>query len=248
MRALLEVRGLEVRYGSIEAVRGLSFSVGEGSIVAVIGANGAGKSSTLLAISGISRASAGSILFDGRDISAVRADRIVAAGLVQVPEGRAILGPLSVAENLELGAWTRHHPRKIRGAAPEHGSVARDLQEVYAHFPLLAKRSGQPAGSLSGGEQQMLAIGRALMAAPRLLLLDEPSMGLAPKLVTAIFETIAEIRRRGTTILLVEQNARQALRIADRGLVLSHGRLFREGPSAELLADPAIVEAFLGKA
>ncbi len=237
--SLLEVRDLEVRYGSIEAVRGLSFSVEAGAIVAVIGANGAGKSSTLLALSGLVRASSGSIAFGGRDIAALRPDRIVRAGLVQVPEGRAILAPLTVAENIELGAWTR------RDAAAE---VAKDEERVYALFPRLAERRLQLAGSLSGGEQQMLAIGRALMAAPKLLLLDEPSMGLAPMLVSAIFETIAEIRRSGTTILLVEQNARQALRIADSGLVLAHGRLFKRGPSEELLADPAIVEAFLGKA
>jgi branched-chain amino acid transport system ATP-binding protein len=238
MGSLLEVRGLEVRYGNIEAVRGLSFAVEEGSIVAVIGANGAGKSSTLLALSGLVRASGGSITFRGREIAALRADLIVRAGLAQVPEGRAILAPLSVAENLELGAWTR------RDAV----ATAADLERVYAVFPALADRRSRLAGSLSGGEQQMLAIGRALMASPRLLLLDEPSMGLAPKLVSAIFGTLADIRRTGTTILLVEQNARQALRLADRGLVLSHGSLFKTGPSAELLADPAIVEAFLGKA
>ena len=226
-----------MRYGSVEAVCGTLLSVEEGSIVAVIGANGAGKSSTLLALSGLVRASGGSIRFRDRDITALRADRIVREGLVQVPEGRAILAPLSVAENLELGAWTRRDSK-----------IAVDLERVYALFPALANRRSQLAGSLSGGEQQMLAIGRALMASPKLLLLDEPSMGLAPKLVSAIFETLAEIRRSGTTILLVEQNARQALRIADSGLVLSHGTLFKEGLSAELLADPAVIEAFLGKA
>ena len=238
---LLEVRGLELRYGSVLALRGLSFSVAAGSIVALIGANGAGKTSTLLALSGLARAGGGTlggaIVFDGRDITGLRADRIVRAGLSQVPEGRAILGPLTVAENLELGAWTR----RDRGAA-------RELERVYSLFPRLAERKAQLAGTLSGGEQQMLAIGRALMARPRLLLLDEPSMGLAPKLVSSMFQTIAEIRRSGTTILLVEQNARQALRIADSGLILSHGALFKEGPSAELLNDPAVIEAFLGKA
>jgi branched-chain amino acid transport system ATP-binding protein len=234
---LLEIEALFLRYGQVEALSGVSFSVGEGEIVAMIGANGAGKSSTLLAISGIVRAAAGRILFGGRDIAGLRADKIVRLGLSQVPEGRAILAPLTVAENLELGAWTR----RGRGAA-------RSLERVHALFPRLAERSDQLAGSLSGGEQQMLAIGRALMAEPRLLLLDEPSMGLAPKLVSSIFKTIAEIRESGTTVLLVEQNARQALGIADRGLVLAHGRLLKQGPSADLLSDPEVIEAFLGKA
>jgi branched-chain amino acid transport system ATP-binding protein len=240
MAALLEVRGLEVSYGAIEAVRGVTFSVEEGSIVAVIGANGAGKTSTLLALSGLVRAQSGAVLLGGRDITHLRADRIVRAGLVQVPEGRAILAPLTVAENLELGAWTRRGSRD--------GGIARDLERVYGLFPRLAERPTQAAGSLSGGEQQMLAIGRALMASPRLLLLDEPSMGLAPKLVAAIFQTIADIRKSGTAVLLVEQNARQALRISERAIVLSHGTVFKEGASAELLRDPAVVEAFLGKA
>ncbi len=237
MGALLEVKGLEVRYGGIEAVRGLDFTVDEGTIVSMIGANGAGKSSTLLALSGIVRASGGSIRLAGREIAGERPDRIVGRGLVQVPEGRAILAPLSVAENLELGAWTRK----------DRSAVAADLQRVYDLFPRLAERTKQVAGSLSGGEQQMLAIGRALLAAPRILLLDEPSMGLAPLLVASIFKTIVEIARSGTTVLLVEQNARQALKIADRGMVLSHGRLLLEGSGAELLAAPQVVEAFLGK-
>ena len=236
--ALLEVEDLRVRYGNIEAVRGLSFSVEEGRIVAMIGANGAGKSSTLLSLSGIVRAAGGRILFAGQDITARRADRIVAAGLVQVPEGRAILGALSVEENLDLGAWTRRDPRAARA----------DRERVYGLFRQLADRRRQAAGSLSGGEQQMLAIGRALMSAPRLLLLDEPSMGLAPLMVAAIFDTIGAINRSGTTILLVEQNARQALRISHRAMVLSHGTLVREGPSAELMNDPVVLEAFLGTA
>jgi branched-chain amino acid transport system ATP-binding protein len=234
---LLDVRDLRVRYGNIEAVRGLSFSVREGGITALIGANGAGKSSTLLSLSGIVRAAGGRVLFGGQDITARRADRIVAAGLVQVPEGRAILGALSVEENLELGAWTRRDPRAARA----------DRERVYGMFPQLAARRRQAAGSLSGGEQQMLAIGRALMARPRLLLLDEPSMGLAPLVVASIFDTLRAINRSGTTLLLVEQNARQALRISDHAMVLSHGTLAREGPSAELMNDPFVVEAFLGK-
>ena len=237
MGALLEVKGLKVGYGGIEAVRGLDFSVPEGTIVTMIGANGAGKSSTLLALSGIVKARSGSILFAGREILGLRPDRIVGLGLVQVPEGRAILSPLSVAENLDLGAWTRKDKK----------AVAADLEKVYGLFPRLAERSKQTAGSLSGGEQQMLAIGRALLASPRLLLLDEPSMGLAPLLVASIFTTIKAIARSGTTVLLVEQNARQALKIADRGIVLSHGKLLLEGRGSELLENKVVLEAFLGK-
>jgi branched-chain amino acid transport system ATP-binding protein len=237
MSKLLEAKDLEVRYGGIEALRGISFSVEEGAIETIIGANGAGKSSTLLAISGIVRPAAGRIVFNGQDITRERADRIVRAGLVQVPEGRAILSPLSVAENLELGAWTRRDSNTVRA----------DLERIYGLFPRLAERRHQLAGSLSGGEQQMLAIGRALMASPKLLLLDEPSMGLAPKLVSLIFRTIADIAASGTTILLVEQNARQALKIADRGIVLAHGKMTLEGASEELLANSAVIEAFLGK-
>ena len=237
MAALLEVGGLEVRYGAIEAVCGLDFKVEQGQIVTIIGANGAGKSSTLLALSGLVRPSAGSIRFQGLDITGWRTDRIVRSGLVQVPEGRAILNPLTVEENLELGGWTRKDPRTLRAG----------MDRAYGIFPVLGQRRRQLAGSLSGGEQQMLAIARALMAEPRLLLLDEPSMGLAPLLVKTIFDTIVAITREGTTVLLVEQNARQALRISDRAIVLAHGRILREGPSADLLADPVIIEAFLGK-
>jgi branched-chain amino acid transport system ATP-binding protein len=236
--ALLEVSDLCVRYGGVEAVRGISFSVDEGGIVALIGANGAGKSSTLLAVSGLVRPWSGTIRFAGEDITSVRADRIVRDGLVHVPEGRAILRPLSVEENLELGAWTRRDEAAMR--------AARD--RVYGLFPRLAERRRLQAGSLSGGEQQMLAIGRALMSSPRLILLDEPSMGLAPVLVAEVFGMIQSINESGTAILLVEQNARQAMRISTRTIVLSHGRLFREGPSPAMLSDPLIVEAFLGKA
>jgi branched-chain amino acid transport system ATP-binding protein len=237
MAALLDVQDLEVRYGSIEAVSGLTFSVEAGQIVSIIGANGAGKSSTLLALSGLVRPSGGTIRFQGMDITGHRTDRIVRSGLVQVPEGRAILNPLTVDENLELGAWTRKDQRSVRDG----------MEKVYALFPGLAGRRKQLAGSLSGGEQQMLAIGRALMAEPKLLLLDEPSMGLAPLLVRTIFDTIVAITRIGTTVLLVEQNAKQALRISDQAIVLSHGRIFRQGPSPDLLADPVVIEAFLGK-
>ena len=235
--ALLEVRDLGVRYGAIEAVRGLSFSVDQGGIIALIGANGAGKSSTLLALSGLVRPSTGVIRFAGEDITRRRPDRIVRAGLVHVPEGRAILRPLSVEENLELGAWTRRDEKGMR----------KSRERVFELFPRLAERRRLPAGSLSGGEQQMLALGRAIMASPRLILLDEPSMGLAPILVAEVFRMIRSINESGTAILLVEQNARQAMRISPRTIVLSHGRLFREGPSESLLIDPQIVEAFLGK-
>ncbi len=188
-------------------------------------------------MSGLVRSAAGSVCFDGRDITARRADRIVRDGLVQVPEGRAILGALSVDENLELGAWTR-----------PPAAARRERERVYALFRPLSERRTQPAGSLSGGEQQMLAIGRALMSAPRLLLLDEPSMGLAPLLVATIFDTIRAISTSGTAVLLVEQNARQALRVSSRAMILSRGILVREGPSASLLSDPMVIEAFLGKA
>ena len=235
--ALLEVESLEVRYGAVEALRAVSFHVDEGEVVSVIGSNGAGKSSMLLALSGIVRRSSGSIRFAGADIGSWRADRIVRAGLVQVPEGRAILAPLTVHENLVLGAWTRRGDR----------SVARDLDRIYSLFPQIAGRRNQLAGTLSGGEQQMLALGRALLAAPRLLLLDEPSMGLAPLVVSAIFDILRTIHRDGTTILLVEQNARQALRVSSRSIVLSHGRIELEGPSESVAGNSAVVEAFLGR-
>jgi branched-chain amino acid transport system ATP-binding protein len=233
---LLEVTGLSVSYGSIEAVRDLSFSVDEGSIVSLIGSNGAGKTSTLNAVCGLVRVRSGIIRFAGEDITGQRPDLVVRGGLAQVPEGRAILGPLTVEENLDLGGWTLRDEH--------HRAEARD--RVFGLFPKLRERRWQLAGSLSGGEQQMLAIGRALMCEPRLLLLDEPSMGLAPVLAAGVFRIIQDIHQAGTTVLLVEQNARQALRISQRTIVLSHGRVMREGPSAGLLADPVIVEAFLG--
>jgi branched-chain amino acid transport system ATP-binding protein len=234
---LLEIDNLVVVYGRVRALHGISLNVDEGEIVALIGANGAGKSSTLLALSGLVRPAGGTLRFQGRDLARLRPDRIVRAGLVQVPEGRAILGPLTVAENLQLGGWSR----------TDRAGIPKALEQVYALFPVLAQRRKQAAGSLSGGEQQMLAMGRALMAAPRLLLLDEPSMGLAPLLVKTVFDTVATIREAGTTVLLVEQNARQALRISGRAIVLAHGQVFRAGASRDLLADPVVVEAFLGK-
>ena len=234
---LLEIDKLSVFYGSIEAVSDLSFSVEEGSITSLIGANGAGKSSTLLAVSGIVRPRVGRIRFAGEEITGRRADLIVRAGLAQVPEGRAILSPLTVEENLDMGAWT----------VSDQAAVRRSRDRVYGLFPKLAERRLQLAGSLSGGEQQMLAIGRAMMCKPRMLLLDEPSMGLAPLMVGTVFKAITDIHQDGTTVLLVEQNARQALRISDHAIVLSHGRLLRQGTSESLLSDPVIVEAFLGK-
>jgi branched-chain amino acid transport system ATP-binding protein len=236
--ALLEVSNLSVRYGGVEAVRDVSFSVDVGGIVALIGANGAGKSSTLLALSGLVRPWSGAIRFAGEDITGVRADRIVRTGLVHVPEGRAILRPLSVEENLELGAWTRRDEAAMR--------AARD--RVYGLFPRLAERRRLQAGSLSGGEQQMLAIGRALMSSPKLLLLDEPSLGLAPILVKQIFDIIREINSQGVSILLVEQNAHKALSVARRGYVLENGRIAAEGPAEALKSDEKIQEAYLGGA
>lgn len=234
---MLEVRGLAVRYGSVEALRDVTFDVEAGEVTTLIGANGAGKSSTLLAISGLVRASVGKVVFQGEDITGWPPDRVVRAGLVQVPEGRAILAPLTVEENLELGAWVGRDRAQFRS----------DLDRVYGLFPRLADRRRQAGGTLSGGEQQMLAIGRALMSRPRLLLLDEPSMGLAPLLINAVFDIIQTIHREGTTILLVEQNARKALKISDRAFVLEHGDLTRRGTGAELAADPSIAQAFLGK-
>ena len=233
--ALLTVENLQTNYGAIRALKGVSFHVDAGATVTLIGANGAGKSTTLNTISGLLKPAAGRIVFDGTDITGWRADRVTAAGLVQVPEGREILAPLTVAENLELGAYTRHDKE-----------VAQDMARILARFPRLAERRDQQAGSLSGGEQQMLAIGRALMARPKLLMLDEPSMGLAPVLVRDVFDFIAELQARGTTILLVEQNARKALRAAGYAYVLENGLITQEGTGEELLQDARIVEAYLG--
>ena len=226
---MLEVEGLRVRYGAVEAVHGISFSVAAGEVVALIGANGAGKTSTLAALSGLVRPSGGSIRLEGRELVGAPAHRIVAAGVVQVPEGREILARMTVDENLLLGS---------RGRA--------DLGPVWERFPLLHERRALLAGTLSGGEQQMLAIGRALLARGRVLLLDEPSLGLAPKMVATIFEVLADLRRQGTTMLLVEQNALRALRLADRAHVMDLGRLTLSGTGAELLRDPRVVKAYLG--
>jgi branched-chain amino acid transport system ATP-binding protein len=230
---ILTVESLDVAYGRVQAVRDVSIEVPEGGLVALVGANGAGKSSVLAAVSGLVKPKAGRVRFGGRDITSWPAHRKVAAGLVLVPEGRQILGTLTVAENLRLGAY-----RRRREAAPE--------SEMYELFPVLAERRALPASALSGGEQQMLAIARAMIARPRLVLLDEPSMGLAPKMVDEVFAVIDTIRAAGATVVLVEQNARRALRAADTGYVLETGRITREGPAAELAADSGIVEAYLG--
>jgi branched-chain amino acid transport system ATP-binding protein len=234
--ALLEVRGLAVSYGHIEAVQGIDFEVMPGEIRTLVGANGAGKSTTLLSLSGLVRPRAGSIRFDGEDITSAKTHRIVERGLVQVAEGRAILTTLTVRENLELGAYRRR----------DRAAVASDLERVLALFPRLGERIDAVAGNLSGGEQQMLAIGRALLARPRLLLLDEPSMGLAPLVVQDIFRTLRTIHAEGLAIFLVEQNVRQALKIASHGYVIENGRIVLEGTSAQLLDDPKVTAAYLG--
>jgi branched-chain amino acid transport system ATP-binding protein len=233
---LLKVEGLTVHYGAIRALRGLSFEVEAGEIITLIGSNGAGKTTTLHAISNIIRKTGGKVLFDGRDISALPPDRIVAGGLVQVPEGRRVFANLTVRENLEMGAYTCRDRQDINAG----------MERVYAIFPRLKERRRQVAGTLSGGEQQMLAMGRGLMAQPRLLLLDEPSMGLAPILVDEIFNVITGINKTGTTILLVEQNAFKALSIASRAYILETGELVKTGAAADLLGDQAVKTAYLG--
>jgi len=235
--SLLSVAGLGVNYGHIEAVRDLDLALDAGRITTLVGANGAGKSTTLLALSGLIPKARGKVMFDGHDVTALPAHKLVAAGLVQVAEGRATLTTLTVRENLELGAYTRRD-----GAAAR----ASDLERVFTLFPRLKEREGGLAGNLSGGEQQMLAIGRALMARPRLLLLDEPSMGLAPIVVQGIFRTLREIHAGGLTIFLVEQNVRQALKIAERAYVLENGRVVLEGSGRALLDEPRVQEAYLG--
>ena len=232
----LEVRGLEVAYGRIGVVHGVSLVVPEGGVVCLIGANGAGKTTILRTVSGLVRARAGSIRFGGVEISGRAAHRIAAAGLRQVPEGRQCFSELTVAENLVLGAYL----------VPGRAEVGRRQEAVLARFPRLRERLGQFAGSLSGGEQQMLAIGRALMGGPRLLLLDEPSMGLAPLFVEEIFSIIADLKRDGTTILLVEQNASAALDVSDYAYVLETGRVVLEGAAGVVAADPAVAAAYLG--
>ena len=234
--ALLDIDGIHVFYDKIEALKGISLSVEQGKIVTLVGGNGAGKSTTLRAISGLLHPRQGAIRFDGREIAGQGAHAIAASGLVQVPEGRRIFGRLTVAENLAMGAFTRR----------DRAGVAQDQEQMMALFPRLRERLRQTAGTLSGGEQQMLATARALMARPRLLLMDEPSMGLAPMLVGQVFETIRKINAQGVTILLVEQNALQALSIADQGYVLESGHIALSGPGRELLGDERVKRAYLG--
>jgi branched-chain amino acid transport system ATP-binding protein len=238
MTTLLELDEIFVSYGRIEALHGVSVTIAEGEVVALIGANGAGKTTTMRAISGLRPLSSGAIRFEGEDISKLRADLRVRRGLCQSPEGRGIFPGMSVMENLDMGAYTRR----------DKAGIAADLERVFGLFPRMSERRKQIAGTLSGGEQQMLAIGRALMSRPKLLLLDEPSMGLAPMLIRQIFDIITEISKQGTTILVVEQNAQQALTRADRAYVLETGRIVKGGTGAELLHDPAVKEAYLGVA
>jgi len=233
---ILEVKNLEVSYGAIQALHGVSFEVEEGEIVTLIGANGAGKSTTLRTLSGLIRPKSGEIRYQGQDITRVPAHQIVAMGLCHVPEGRRVFSQLTVRENLEMGGYVAL-PREVRAR----------LEEVFRRFPRLKERERQLAGTLSGGEQQMLAIGRALMARPKLLLLDEPSMGLSPIMVQEIFRIIQDINAQGTTVLLVEQNANMALSIAHRAYVLETGRVVLSGPARELREHPAVRSAYLGQ-
>jgi branched-chain amino acid transport system ATP-binding protein len=234
--SLLSLHGLTLAYGRTEVVHGLDLQVDAGQVVCLIGANGAGKTSTLRAVSGLLRPRAGRILFDGADIAGLRPHAIAGLGLLHVPEGRQIFADLTVAENLTLGAWL----------VPGQAEIARRREQVLARFPRLRERLAQLAGSMSGGEQQMLAIGRALMGAPRLLLLDEPSMGLAPKFVDEIFAIITDLKATGTTILLVEQNASAALEVADTAYVLETGRIALHGTAADVAENPAVAKAYLG--
>ncbi|HFI0467431.1 TPA: ABC transporter ATP-binding protein [Streptococcus suis] len=234
--AMLEVKNLSVNYGVIEAVKDVSFEVNEGEVVTLIGANGAGKTSILRTISGLVRPSAGTISFLGNEIQKVPARKIVADGLSQVPEGRHVFAGLTVMENLEMGAFLRNNREENQA----------NLKKIFARFPRLEERKNQDAATLSGGEQQMLAMGRALMSQPKLLLLDEPSMGLAPIFIQEIFDIIQDIQKQGTTVLLIEQNANKALTIADRGYVLETGKVVLSGTGKELLASEEVKKAYLG--
>ncbi len=235
---MLSVRGLTVKYGGVTAVRDAAFTVGEGEIVAIIGTNGAGKTTVLRTISGLQRPAAGEIVFDGNRIEATSPERINGMGIAHVPEGRRLFANMSVLENLEMGAFRRRNARE----------VADDLERIFHHFPVLKERSGQMAGSLSGGQQQMVAIGRALMSAPKLLLLDEPTLGLSPIMCQEIAKIVREIHQSGRTIVLVEQNARLALGLAERGYVMQTGRIALEGAASVLRDDPEVKRSYLGVA
>lgn len=233
-REVLQIKDLEVSYGGIEAVRGISFDVKAGEIVTLIGANGAGKSSTLRTISGLVKPKSGTVIFEGEDITGKDSTAIVSKGLMMVPEGRRIFPNLTVLENLKIGAYLRND------------DLEEDIEMVYGYFPRLKERSWQEGGTLSGGEQQMLAVGRALMGRPKLLMMDEPSLGLAPIVVQGIFEIIRRINEAGTTVLLIEQNANMALHVADRAYVIENGRIAMEGTGQELLEDEKVKAAYLG--
>lgn len=235
--AMLEIKDLEVYYGMIQAIKGISFNVNEGEVIALIGANGAGKTTTLHTISGLLTPKNGTVTFEGKDITKTPAHKIVAAGMAHVPEGRRVFASLSVLQNLKLGAYTRSSKEEIEES----------LQMIYKRFPRLEERKNQLAGTLSGGEQQMLAMGRALMSKPRIILMDEPSMGLSPIFVNEIFDIIKSVSASGTTVLLVEQNAKKALSIADRGYVLETGRIVLEGKAENLLNDESVKKAYLGE-
>ena len=233
---LLELKNIVASYGNIKALKGISLSVEEGKIVTLIGANGAGKSTTMKTIMGVMKPGEGDILFEGKSIRGKKPYQIVSEGVVLVPEGRQILQTMTVAENLEMGAYQRK----------DKAGIAEDMEKVFAQFPRLKERAGQYGGTLSGGEQQMLAIGRAMMARPKVMLLDEPSMGLAPVVVRQIFDVGREINKNGTPVLLVEQNARKALAIADYAYVMETGRIVLEGPAQEVAANPSVMAAYLG--
>lgn len=235
--AMLEIKDLEVYYGMIQAIKGISFEVNEGEVIALIGANGAGKTTTLHTISGLITPKKGTVTFEGKEITKVPAHKIVSLGMAHVPEGRRVFASLSVFQNLKLGAYTRNSKDEIEES----------LKMVYARFPRLEERKNQLAGTLSGGEQQMLAMGRALMSSPRIILMDEPSMGLSPIFVNEIFDIIKQVSAGGTTVLLVEQNAKKALSIADRGYVLETGKIVLSGKAEELLNDESVKKAYLGE-
>lgn len=235
--AMLEIKDIEVYYGMIQAIKGISFEVNEGEVIALIGANGAGKTTTLHTITGLLSPKKGSVIFEGKDITKVPAHKIVSLGIAHVPEGRRVFAELTVYENLKMGAYTRKDKEEIE----------KTLEMVYKRFPRLEERKNQLAGTLSGGEQQMLAMGRALMSHPKIIVMDEPSMGLSPILVNEIFDIIQEVSKSGTTVLLVEQNAKKALSIADRAYVLETGKIVLEGDAKVLMNDDSIKKAYLGE-